>query len=92
LKRAKKNLDAKEMERFRREYNQMRGLSSPYVLEVFGYNEVNKEYTMEYMDVSLDKYISINNAKLSFKERSKLGIQIIRAFSYIHSKIFYIEI
>lgn len=86
LKRAKKNLNAKEIERFRREYDQMRGLSSPYVLEVFGYNEANKEYVMEFMDVSLDKFISTNNAKLTFKERLKLGSQIIRAFSYIHSK------
>lgn len=86
LKRAKKDLTAKELERFRREYAQMSGLSSPYVLEVFGYNEANKEYVMEFMDVSLDKYISTNNAKLSFQERVRLGLQIIRAFSYIHSK------
>jgi eukaryotic-like serine/threonine-protein kinase len=86
LKRAKKDLTAKELERFRREYDQMSGLSSPYVLEVFGYNEANKEYVMEFMDVSLDKYISTNNAKLSFQERIRLDRQIIRAFSYIHSK------
>jgi serine/threonine-protein kinase len=86
LKRAKKNLDAKEIERFRREYDQMKSLSSPYVLEVFGYNEANKEYVMEFMDTSLDKHISTNNAKLTFNSRLKLGIQIIRAFSYIHSK------
>ncbi|WP_446810103.1 protein kinase family protein [Methylomonas sp. 2BW1-5-20] len=86
LKRARKDLTSKELERFRREYEQMRGLSSPYVLEVFGYNESNKEYVMEFMDASLDKYISKNNANLSFQERFKLGIQIIRGFSYIHSK------
>lgn len=86
LKRAKKDLNAKELERFRREYDQMNVLSSPYVLEVFAYNMANKEYVMEFMDVSLDKYISTNNAKLSFQERVKLGTQIIRAFSYIHSK------
>lgn len=34
LKRAKKELDSKEILRFRREYDQMRSLSSPYVLEV----------------------------------------------------------
>lgn len=86
LKRAKKNLTAKELERFRREYNQMSSLNSPYILEVFGYNETNKEYIMEFMDINLDKYISTNNAKLSFQERVKLGLQIIKAFSYTHSK------
>jgi serine/threonine-protein kinase len=85
LKRAKKDLTSKELERFRREYDQMCGLSSPYVLEVFGYNGANKEYVMEFMDVSLDEYILTNNTKLSFQERVRLGLQIIRAFSYVHS-------
>lgn len=86
LKRAKKDLNAKEIERFRREYEQMSMLSSPYVLEVYGYNEENNEYIMEFMDNSLDKYMSKNNSKLSFQDRVKLGLQILRAFSYIHSK------
>jgi serine/threonine-protein kinase len=86
LKRAKIDLTPKELERFRREYKQMSGLNSPYVLEVFGYNEANKEYVMEFMDGPLDKYISKNNGKLLFQERLKLGLQIIRAFMYIHSK------
>ena len=86
LKRAKKDLNAKEIERFRREYEQMSMLSSPYVLEVYKYNEKNNEYIMEFMDNSLDKYILKNNSKLSFQDRVKLGLQILRAFSYIHSK------
>lgn len=86
LKRAKSDLTSKDLERFKREYEQMRGLSSPYVLEVFGYNEANKEYVMEFMDSSLDNYISRNNAKLSFRERLNLGLQIVKAFTYIHSK------
>jgi serine/threonine-protein kinase len=86
LKRAKSHLTPKELERFKREYQQMRVLRSPYILEVFGYNEVNKEYVMELMDTTLDKYISKQNGKLSFQERLKLGFQIIKAFAYIHSK------
>lgn len=86
LKRAKKDLNTKEIERFKREYEQMSMLSSPYVLEVYGYNEKNNEYIMEFMDNSLDKYILKNNSKLSFQDRVKLGLQILRAFSYIHSK------
>ncbi|MCH8475941.1 MAG: protein kinase family protein [Opitutales bacterium] len=86
LKRAKKDLNAKEIQRFRREYEQMSTLSSPYVLEVYGYNEKNNEYVMEFMDSSLDKYMSKNNDKLSFQDRVKLGLQILKAFLYIHSK------
>ena len=35
LKRAKKKLDTKELERFKIEYEQMKSLSSPYVTEVY---------------------------------------------------------
>ena len=74
LKRARNNLTPKEFERFEREYEQMKKLSSPYVIEVFGYNKENNEYTMEFMDCSLDDYIKANNTKLSFPERVSLGL------------------
>jgi serine/threonine-protein kinase len=64
----------------------MKGLNSPYIVEVFGYIEKKKEYTMEFMDISLHNYIMANNTKLSFLERKKIVNQIIKAFSYIHSK------
>jgi len=86
LKRAKKELNEKEIQRFRREYEQMRMLSSPYVLEVYGYNDKKNEYVMEFMDSSLDSYILKNNSNLSFQDRTKFGLQILKAFSYIHSK------
>ncbi|MCW8932477.1 MAG: protein kinase family protein [Gammaproteobacteria bacterium] len=86
LKRAKNNLSAKELERFKREYSQMSTMNSPYILEVYGYNDKNNEYIMEYMDASLNDYVVSNNTKLSFQKRVKLGLQIIKAFSYIHSK------
>jgi len=86
LKRAKKDLNDKEINRFKREYEQMKGLNSPYIVEVFGYIEKKKEYTMEFMDISLHNYIMDNNTKLSFLERKKIVNQIIKAFSYIHSK------
>lgn len=86
IKRANKKLNIKELERFKVEYNQMKRLNSPYVLEVFGFNEERNEYVMEFMDNSLDSYISKNNSKLPHKDRIKLGLQILKAFSYIHSK------
>ena len=38
LKRAKKELTDKEMARFKREFDVMNDLSSPYILEVYCYN------------------------------------------------------
>ena len=39
IKRAKKDLSAKELERFKREFEEMKEFSSPYILEVFRYDE-----------------------------------------------------
>lgn len=86
VKRAKKDLDEKEILRFKREYEQMKNLRSPYIVEVFCYNDTANEYIMEYMDWSLDDYIKKNNAKISIPQRKNIGNQIIKAFSYVHSK------
>ena len=86
LKRAKKGLDSKELARFRREYDVMRTLSSPYVVEVYNYNSAKNEYIMEYMDDTLDGYISSHNSTLDCKQRKSIVRQILRAFEYIHSK------
>lgn len=86
VKQAKKNLSHKEVERFKREYEQMYALDSPYIVEVFMYDEKKVEYTMEFMHVTLHEYIKRNNSTLSFQDRKKIANQIIKAFSYIHSK------
>lgn len=86
VKRALENLNDKELIRFKQEFDVMRDLSSPYIVEVFNYDEERKQYTMEFMDYTLDDYIKNNNTKLSFSQRKSIGNQIIRAFAYIHSK------
>ena len=64
----------------------MKMLNSPYIIDVFSYNEINKEYIMEFMDSTLNEYILRNNTKLTYQQRMKICNQIIKAFSYIHSK------
>lgn len=86
LKRAKKDLSDKELERFRREFNELKAFKSPYIIDVYFYNENSKEYTMEYMDSNLYDFIKQNNDKLSIEERKGYGYQILKAFKYIHSK------
>lgn len=86
LKRAKKGLNDKELARFRREFTVMSEMSSPYILEVYNYNESRNEYVMECMDSTLETYIERNNSKLSIQQRKAICLQILRAFGYIHSK------
>lgn len=86
LKRAKKDLSKKEMERFRREFEEMQKFSSPYIIEVFTYSPDKNEYIMEYMDYTLDAYITKYNSSLLPLQRKGICQQILRAFEYIHSK------
>ena len=86
LKRAKKDLTAEEIERFKREFNQLKILNSPYIVEVYAYNEEENEYTMEYMDNTLFDYVQNNNSKLTFQTRVNLVNQFLKALQYIHSK------
>lgn len=85
IKRAKPCLRKDELERFKLEFLEMKKLKSPYILEVYNYNDKNNEYTMEYMDGTLDKYIYENNTKLQEKDRIGLVRQVLKAFKYIHS-------
>jgi serine/threonine-protein kinase len=86
LKRAKKELTNKDLFRFKREFEEMSKLSSPYILDVYCYNDYQNEYIMEYMDFTLDEYISKNNTTITDVQRKGIAQQILRAFDYIHSK------
>lgn len=86
LKRAKKELTDKEVARFKREFDVMTDLSSPYILEVYCYNPDKNEYIMEYMDYTLDGYIAAHNSTLTIVQRKGIAQQILRAFDYLHSK------
>lgn len=86
LKRAKKDLSDKELERFKIEFDELKSFKSPYIIDVYSYNSNKKEYTMEYMDFNLYNFIKQNNDKLTITERKGYVYQIIKAFKYIHSK------
>lgn len=86
LKRALPTLDNKEMKRFEQEFQILKSLRSPYIVQVYAYNEGANEYTMEYMDETLYKYILKNNAELSLKERKGIIAQICKGLEYIHGK------
>lgn len=86
LKRAKKDLTDKELARFKREFDVMHELSSPYIIEVYTYNSDKNEYIMEYMDYTLDAYMAKYNSTLTIAQRKGISQQILRAFDYIYSK------
>ena len=86
LKRALPSLDAKELERFKREFEVLKCLNSPYIVKVYNYNNEANEYTMEYIDKTIETYIQHNNDRLSLERRKGIIRQICRALEYIHNK------
>ena len=86
IKRANIDLTEKEYERFKLEYEEMKKLNSPYVVEVHKFDDEKHEYIMEYVDETLFKYISTNNTKLTKVERQNIVFQILKAFEYIHNQ------
>lgn len=86
IKRAKKDLDEKELIRFQQEFDVMKELKSPYVLDVYKYDKDKNEYFMEYADETLKIFIEKNNNNLSLTKRRGIANQIFRGFAYIHSK------
>lgn len=88
VKRADKNLRPDELERFENEYKDLKTLDSPFIIKAYSYNISTNEYSMEYADETLGKYIEKNNSKMPFYLRRILVIQLLNAFEYIHSKKF----
>jgi tRNA A-37 threonylcarbamoyl transferase component Bud32 len=89
IKRAKENLRADELERFRNEYSDLMALDSPFIIKAFLYNDEKNEYVMEFADETLGEYIKSNNNTLSFDKRRAMIIQLLNAFEYIHEKEYF---
>ncbi|CYY59087.1 protein kinase family protein [Streptococcus suis] len=86
LKRASEKISTKDLERFYLEYETMKKLSSPYILEVYSIDRRKNEYVMEYADTSLFNFIRSQNQKLTFEDRKSLCNQIIKGFEYLTKK------
>ena len=86
LKRANKNSSSKDLLRFRREFETMKSINSPYVVEVFNYNNNDNSYIMEFLDYTLDEFYKKNNDKLKVKDRLSLINQVFNIFGYLHKK------
>lgn len=86
LKRAKSEIGTRDLERFRNEFKVMNGLSFPYVVAVYQYNDEKNEYGMEFCDETIRDYIKIRNNSLSFSSRKRIALQFLYGINYLHSK------
>lgn len=86
VKRAKKGISQRDLARFRREFEIMKRLSFPYVVEVYRYDEGRDEYRMEFCDDTLRAYVGKRNASLKFSTRKRIALQFLYGLNYIHSE------
>jgi serine/threonine protein kinase len=86
VKRAKKGLDDRDLYRFKQEFEILKQLSFPYIVEVYQFDDARNEYKMEYCDATLRDYIARRNTKLSFASRKRIALQFLYGINYIHSK------
>lgn len=85
LKRANKNLNEKEIDRFKKEYEILKELNSPYIIEVYNFDNNRNEYVMEYAEYTLKNYLE-KYPDLDMKYRQNIGLQIIKGLEYLHIK------
>lgn len=87
-KKLKPGADDREKERFRREFELMKELQFPYVLEVYNFKESDWSYTMEHCDTSLEDYVAKRNNQPGFgpTTRKRIALQFLYGLNFIHSK------
>ncbi|WP_240679377.1 protein kinase family protein [Streptomyces sp. B29(2018)] len=86
VKRAKTNMDERDLYRFRQEFDILKSLRFPYIVEAFQYDATRNEYLMEFCEYTLHKYIKQRNSKLSLPSRKRIALQFLYGVNYIHSK------
>jgi tRNA A-37 threonylcarbamoyl transferase component Bud32 len=86
VKRAKRGIDVRNLHRFKQEFDVMRRLSFPYVLQVYHYDADRNEYRMEFCDETLRSYVSRRNARLAFASRKRIALQFLYGLNYVHGQ------
>jgi len=85
VKRAKRGISERDLHRFRQEFDYMKRLSFPYIVEVYKYDESRNEYRMEYCESTLRDHIAKRNDKMSFAARKRIALQFLYGMNYIHA-------
>lgn len=85
LKKINKDSTEKEVQRFKQEFDILKNtLISPYIIDVFKYDEKDNSYIMELMDGSLEK--PCQDDSVDNLTRRSIALQVLKAMSYLHSK------
>jgi len=86
IKSALPNLSDTERERFKNEYMMLSQFNHPYLVRVYRLDEEALEYTMEYCEWTLQRFINKKGYHLTFATRKSIAIQILRGLGFIHTE------
>ncbi|MFF8605004.1 protein kinase family protein [Streptomyces sp. NPDC015346] len=86
VKRANKDMSERDLHRFQQEFEILKRLRFPYIVEVFQYDATRNEYLMEFCESTLRKYIKKRNSTLPFSSRKRIALQFLYGVNYIHSE------
>ena len=86
VKQLKKTVTEREKERFKEEYRILSSLKSPYVVQVYRFEEDKQRYILEYCDSTLKNYYEKNNNAIPFLARKRIAQHFLYAMSYLHHK------
>lgn len=86
VKRAKRGIDERDLVRFKQEFEVMKGLRFPYVVQVYKYDDEQNEYRMEFCDETLRSFISKRNGSLLYASRKRIALQFLYGLNYLHAK------
>lgn len=87
-KKLKRDADERDIARFRREFEIMKGLDFPYILKVHKYDEEENSYTMEFCETTLEEHIKRRNnqPQFDFSVRRRIALQFLYGLNYLHKK------
>ncbi len=85
LKRLKKDSRPEEITRFRREFDDLARLNSPYILKVYRFDTEKNQYSMEWGTSTLQQYLR-SHAELSQSKRKSIAHQILAGIRYLHTR------
>ncbi|WP_251093794.1 protein kinase family protein [Streptomyces sp. Caat 7-52] len=86
IKRANRDMSERDLQRFQQEFEILKRLRFPYIVEVFQYDATRNEYLMEFCESTLRKYIKKRNSTLPFSSRKRIALQFLYGVNYIHSE------
>lgn len=84
VKRARPGIAERDLARFRAEFDLMRNIRFPYIVEAYEYDENRNAFTMEYCDETLGEYIRRGNATITWPTRKRVALQFLYGLNYLH--------